>query len=378
MAEPAPDLEAFRRRAARWLEDNAAGAPADYGPIMPPELRGPATAWQARMQAAGYGGIDWPAEHGGAGLTPQHRAVWSAECARAGVPAVLNMVGLVLAANAILAYGTDDQRRRHLPPTVRGEVVWCQLFSEPGAGSDLASLSTSAVADGDSYVVSGEKVWSSAARCSDMGILLARTDPDAPRHRGISMFLLDMTLPGVEVRPLRQMTGRSEFDQVFLDEVRVDAAELVGPLNAGWTVAMSALTDERSFIASGAASFGRRLDELSAGPMGTDGCERARRDLALSVLASGRALQLLARRQGAGSSTAASLVKLGLAEASVAMASVRSAGAGPGAMMADSPEAQAMCAAPGARLGGGTSEVQRTIIGERLLGLPREPRQDGR
>jgi alkylation response protein AidB-like acyl-CoA dehydrogenase len=268
------------------------------------------------------------------------------------------MVGLVLAGRALLAYGTDEQKAEHLPPTVRGDRVWCQLFSEPGSGSDLASLSTKAVADGETFVVSGQKVWTSGARISEWGILLARTAPldEAPKHRGISFFVLDMALPGIDVRPLRQMTGDADFDEVFLDEVRVPASCLVGPLHGGWGVAMSTLTNERGFIAASAASLARRLDEVS---LPAD--DPVRRDRLTTLLAEGRALEFLARRQGPVASTASSLVKLGLAELALPLA----------AAMGD---LDAVVRAPGARLGGGTSEIQRTIIGELVLGLPKEPK----
>ena len=265
------------------------------------------------------------------------------------------MVGLVLAANALLAFGTEDQKQRHLPPTVTGERVWCQLFSEPEAGSDLASLSTRAIADGDEYVVSGQKVWSSGASFSDWGILLARTDSEAPKHKGISFFVIDMSLPGIETRPLRQMTGEAEFDEVFFDDVRVPADCLVGPLHGGWGVAMATLTNERGFIGASAIALGRRLDAVDLPD------DPVRRDRVLQLIGTGRALQRLAQRQGSEASVASSLVKLGLAELALPLASAQG-------------DLSAVVQAPGARLGGGTSEVQRNIIGELILGLPKEPK----
>jgi alkylation response protein AidB-like acyl-CoA dehydrogenase len=341
-------------RARAWLSTQS-DPPADWGAILPPRLDAEGRSWQRRLFDAGFAAIDWPAEYGGQGLTPEHRAAWGEEAARAGVPAVLNMVGLVLAANALLAFGTDEQKATHLPPTARGDRVWCQLFSEPGAGSDLAGLSTHAERDGDVFVVSGQKVWTSGASISEWGILLARTDPDVAKHKGISFFLLDMTLPGIETRPLRQMTGESDFDEVFLDEVRVPADCLVGPLHGGWGVAMATLTNERGFIGASAVSLGRRLDaiELPDDPV--------RRDRALQLVSQGRALQRLAQRQGPVASVASSLVKLGLAEMALPLAAATGT-------------EESVVQAPGARLGGGTSEVQRNIIGELILGLPKEPR----
>jgi len=350
-------VDEFRAEARAWLASDAGAGPDDWGAILPPRLDAAGRAWQRRLFDAGFAGIDWPEEYGGRGLTADHASAWMEEAAAAGVPAVLNMVGLVLTARALLAYGTDDHKAMHLPVTVRGQRVWCQLFSEPGAGSDLGSLATRAVADGDVFVVSGQKVWSSGARISEWGILLARTASldEAPKHRGISMLLLDMTLPGVDVRPLRQMTGEADFDEVFLDEVRVPASCLVGPLHGGWGVAMSTLTNERGFIAASAASLARRLDgvTLPADPV--------RRDRVAAILAEGRALEYLAQRQGPVASTASSLVKLGLAELIPKLASATA-------------DLDAIVRAPGARLGGGTSEVQRNIIGELVLGLPKEPK----
>ena len=340
--------------AREWLAAQA-DAPEDWGAILPPRLDAEGRAWQRRLFDAGFAAIDWPTDFGGRGLSAEHRAAWLEEAARAGVPAVLNMVGLVLAANALLAFGTEEQKAAHLPPTARGDRVWCQLFSEPGAGSDLAGLSTRAERDGDVFVVSGQKVWTSGASISEWGILLARTDPDVAKHKGISFFVLDMGLPGIETRPLRQMTGESDFDEVFLDEVRVPVDCLVGPLHGGWGVAMATLTNERGFIGASAVALGRRLDavELPA--------DAVRRDRVMALVTQGRALQRLAQRQGPVASVASSLVKLGLAEMALPMASATGTEA-------------SIVQAPGARLGGGTSEVQRNIIGELILGLPKEPK----
>ena len=368
----AVEIHAFRDAAREWLTANATMVPHDWGPIVPSELVETARRWQRAIHDGGFAGIAWPTEYGGRGLSPDHDAVWLEEAANAGVPPVLNMVGLVLAANALLAYGSDEQRRRFLPATARGDIVWCQLFSEPGAGSDLASLATTATRDGDEYVVQGQKVWTSNARVADWGILLARTRPlsEAPKHKGISFFTLEMSSPGIEVRPLRQMNGDSEFDEVFLDNVRVPARKLVGPEHEGWKVAMATLTNERGFIGASAAAVRRRVDELIA-EVGAGNA--VARDRVGRLVVTGRALEALGRRQGPVATSASSLVKLGLAEIAIEMAAARAAGEGVSATV-DGATSRAVVTAPGARLGGGTSEIQRTIIGERLLGLPPEPR----
>lgn len=365
------DLAEFQRRAADWLASSADQAPPDYGAICPPHLVESAVAWQRRIHAAGFAGIHWPVEFGGQGLSREHNAAWQYECARVGVPSAFNMVGLVLTAQALLTVGTATQRRDHLPATVAGDRLWCQLFSEPGAGSDLASLGTSAVADGDQYVVNGQKVWCSGGRYSDWGILLARTDRHAPRHRGLSFFLVDMSTPGIEVRPLRQMTGDAEFDEVFFTDVRVPATGLLGPLDGGWGVAMSVLTDERGHIGTAIIGLERRLDQLAALAQDHD-LDTVRRHRLIDLMMRGTAARTLAARQGAGATASGSLLKLGITEMGFDVATFRVDRSGPSAML-DGADSAALLAAPGGRIAGGTSQVQRNIIGERLLGLPREP-----
>ena len=366
------DLERFRAAAAAWLGAHVGEAPPDYGAIVPGGLAGEARRWQRLLADEGWAGIHWPVAHGGRGLGHGHQAVWLEEAARAGVPPFLSMVSMVLLGGTLLRHGTPAQQAEHLPPTLRGERLWCQLFSEPGAGSDLAALSTRAVRDGDAWRVTGQKTWTSNAAIADWGILLARTDPDAPRHRGISFFLLDMSLPGLDVRPLRQMTGDDEFAEVFLDDVLVPHDCLVGPASAGWGIAMSTLTNERGHIGASVITLGRRLDELVADGGGRAVDRHRRSRLAVEV----GALQHLGRRQGPVASTAASLLKLGITEVGFALAEARADGSGAHGMLAGDGSA-ALLAAPGGRIAGGTSQVQRGIIGELLLGLPKEPRPPG-
>lgn len=366
------DVEELREQAHTWLAANAEHGPRDYGAILPPELVDQGVAWQRRLVDAGWAGIHWPTEWGGKGLTPQHNAVWIEECARAGVPPFINMVGIVLAGQAIMRFGTEQQQAAHLRQTLAADQVWCQLFSEPGAGSDLASLSTSAERDGDSYIVNGQKVWCSGGRYSDWGILMARTDRSAPKHRGISFFLFDMRLPGVDIRPLRQITGGSEFDEVFFTDVQVPADCLLGPLNGGWDVGMAVLTNERGHIGAAVIGLERRLAAISA--MGeTKPLDTIERQRLIGLLGRGRSFAAMGSRQGPSASTAASLMKLGISELMFDAAMERVSLAGASALLGG-PEVDGMLAAPAGRIAGGTSQVQRTIIGERLLGLPREPK----
>lgn len=243
------------------------------------------------------------------------------------------------------------------------------MFSEPDAGSDLASLTTKAERDGDVWRINGRKVWTSAGRGADWGILMARTKSlaEAPKHEGISFFVVDMASQGLETRPLRQMTGSAEFDEVTLDDVQLPAEALIGPLHGGWGVAMGALTRERGFIGGGAKALQRRLEAVVAHRGGS----RAEVDRRISAYTRGRTLDLLAQRQGPTASVASSLAKLGLAELAIELASVRATSAD---AMLEGPASAAIVGSPGARLGGGTSEIQKNIIGERLLGLPREPK----
>ncbi|MEY4339653.1 MAG: hypothetical protein RLZ14_1503 [Actinomycetota bacterium] len=366
------DVDEFQQQARIWLEANRAHAPRDYGAICPPDLVDHGLEWHRRVHAAGFAGIHWPTEFGGRGLTPAHNAAWQFECAVAGVPSVFNMVGLVLAGGAIQKFGTPEQQAMHLQATLDTRHVWCQLFSEPGAGSDLGGLSTKAERDGDRFIVNGQKVWCSGGRYSNWGILMARTNPEAPKHEGISFFLLPMNLPGIEVRPLRQMTGEAEFDEVFFTDVQVPADHLLGPLHGGWGVGMAVLTSERGHIGTSVIGLERRLDGMARLAEGRDLSAVERQELT-SLLSKGTAYKAMAQRQGPIASTAASLMKLGITEMMFDTAMLRADLAGAQSML-DGPEAFGMLAAPGGRIAGGTSQVQRNIIGERLLGLPREPK----
>jgi alkylation response protein AidB-like acyl-CoA dehydrogenase len=365
-------VEEFQQQAAEWLAANRQHAPRDYGAICPPDLVDHGLDWHRRIHAAGFAGIHWPTQFGGRGLTPAHNAAWQFECALAGVPSVFNMVGLVLAGGAIQKFGTPEQQEHHLAATLDTSHVWCQLFSEPGAGSDLGGLTTKAERDGDRYIVNGQKVWCSGGRYSNWGILMARTNPEAPKHEGISFFLFPMHLPGVEVRPLQQMTGEAEFDEVFFTDVELPADHLLGPLHGGWGVGMAVLTSERGHIGTSVIGLERRLETMSRLAEGRDLSVVERQRLAV-LLSKGTAYKAMAQRQGPIASTAASLMKLGITEMMFDTAMLRADLSGPEAML-EGPEAFGMLAAPGGRIAGGTSQVQRNIIGERLLGMPREPK----
>ena len=241
------DEARFRAQAREWLRavvPTTGPAPADRHAWA--ERRRYDTGWQARLHEAGYAGINWPAEHGGRGATPGEHLIFLEESVRAGAPDVgVNFVGLLHAGPTLILEGRDDQRAEHLPAILRGEATWCQGFSEPDAGSDLASLRTRAVRDGDDYVVTGQKVWTSYATVADYCELLVRTDPDAPKHRGITWVIMPMDSPGIEVRPLRTIEGSDEFAELFLDEVRIPVANRVGEENDGWRVTQTTFSFER-------------------------------------------------------------------------------------------------------------------------------------
>jgi alkylation response protein AidB-like acyl-CoA dehydrogenase len=364
-------VDEFAQEAKQWLAENKHLAPRDYGAICPPDMVHEGLAWQQHLYASGKAGIHWPVEFGGQGLTAAHQAQWLYECALVGVPGVFNMVGLVLTGGAVQKFGTPEQQAKHLNATLRADHVWCQLFSEPGAGSDLGSLSTKAERDGDRYIVNGQKVWCSGGRYSNWGILMARTNPDAPKHEGISFFLLDMSLPGIEIRPLKQMTGEAEFDEVFFTDVEMPAEALLGPLHGGWGVGMAVLTSERGHIGTSVISLERRLDSISRLAEGRDLSPTERQEI-VKLLSKGMAYKAMAQRQGPVASTAASLMKLGITEMMFETSMLRSDISGMDSLLVG-PEAFGVLSAPGGRIAGGTSQVQRNIIGERLLGLPREP-----
>ncbi len=279
------DLDGFRSACVSFLGEHVAAGTAcpAFGAILPPVLLDEALAWQRICFESGFAGVHWPTEYGGRGLTRAHAEIWFTECARAAVAPYLNLQGIVLAGEAILRSGSEQQKSRLLPPSLRGDLLWCQLFSEPAAGSDLAALSTSAVVDGDTFVVNGQKAWSSNAQFAQAGILLARTGPDSS-HRGISFFCVDMSLPGIEVRPIKQMTGAEEFCEVFFTDLRLPADALLGPRNEGWRVAMEVLVDERgklrrSWSHQPAPAYRRADSQIVHGqPLGSVGRRRSRRE----------------------------------------------------------------------------------------------------
>ena len=365
------DLYDFRAGVSRFIDEairSGVACPA-FGAIMPPAYFERAKRWQRHCFDHGFAGIDWPAEYGGGGRSAACQAVWMEECARSDVAPYMNFQGFVLAGPAILKFGTNKQKAQFLEGTLSAEILWCQLFSEPGAGSDLSSLTTRAERTSDGWSVTGQKVWTSTAQLAQHAILLARTDATQLGSRGISFFLVDMATPGIEVRPIKQMTGDHEFCEVFLTDVSVTDVDLLGPEHGGWGVATSVLADERSAVGSARIALETRVNAVQSD---VDLDDPVARDRWLDTKVRANALGHLLGRS-AGEATLGPLTKLGRTELETELVGQALESQAPGGMVVgDSTEA--FLYAPGMRLAGGTSEIQRNLIGERLLGLPREPR----
>jgi alkylation response protein AidB-like acyl-CoA dehydrogenase len=388
-----PEELAFRDELRAWLHE----ALPDVGPPPPdhdiPAAREYDTAWQRRLFEAGYAGINWPKEFGGRGATPTEHLIFLEETERLGAPYVgCNFVGLLHAGPTLIAEASDEQNARHLPAILRGDEVWCQGFSEPNAGSDLASLSTRAVRDGDHYVISGQKIWTSFAQIADYCEMLVRTDLEAPKHRGITWLIMPMDLPGIEVRPIKTALGASEFSEVFLDEVRVPVENRVGAENDGWRVAMVTFSFERgtAFISELLGDM-RDLHELA--------------ELSKKVLrSSGTAWDDIEIRREFGRLQAEYDALWALTKRNVSQAA-RTGVPGPGGSVfklyyADVKKRASALAYKilgrmslgidqlgdlsstdfvgnriyvlSASIAAGTTQIQRNIVGERILGLPKE------
>jgi alkylation response protein AidB-like acyl-CoA dehydrogenase len=332
--------------------------------------------WQQTLFDQGWASITWPKSFGGRGLGPIELIIWNQELARARVGESLFVVGTGLAGPTIIAHGNDEQKQRYLQPMLRGDEIWCQLFSEPGAGSDLASVATRAVRDGDEWVVSGQKTWCSGGHYGDFGILLARTDPSLPKHKGISYFLLDMHSPGVEVRPLRQMTGGLHFNEIFLNDVRVPDSARLGPEGGGWQVAMTTLMNERMHIGGveGWLNFDDLVEHARAH---REHLDPVLRDELARLYTWVRTLELLNARvitklgHGEIPTSESSVMKLALARIVSKAAELGIDLLGPDALERRGTWQNQFLGAPALHIAGGTDEIQKNVAAERVLGLPR-------
>ena len=368
---------AFRRMLREWLAQHA---PREAGPLGGAQRAEFWSAWHRSLFHGGWMGLSWPVEYGGRGLGPAYEAILADEVGACGAPPVPHAGFL---GRALMHYGTQEQRRRYLPGLLSGEESWCQGFSEPGAGSDLAALATRAElesgAAGAEYVVSGQKVWTSDAAWADRCLLLARTDPSADRHRGISALIVDMRAPGVTVRPIRQINGDEEFNEVFFDQVRVPADRLVGAAGQGWQIAMTTVSYERGPADIGFSSrYGRTIRQLEEAAAHRPGTPATRRALArASVYAEVlrlHVLRSLSQRSTAdrppGAESSVDKLLSTVTEQLLHQAAMDVHGAAPllgdrGEVLFDYLYSRA------ASIAGGTSQIQRSIVAERLLGLPR-------
>ncbi len=391
-----PEQQAFRREVRAWLAVN-----------VPADLRGRGFAssradrehvdrlrdWQRTLHKAGYVGIDWPAEYGGRGVSIMEQVILYEEMARAQSPQPVNRGGLSMLGPTLMTHGTPAQRARHLDKILTAEEIWCQGFSEPEAGSDLANVKTRAVLDGDHYVVTGQKVWTSMAHVSEWGFFLVRTDPAAPKHKGITFLLIDMKSPGISIRPLRQITGEAEFNEVFLESVRVPAANVVGRVNEGWGVALTTLAYERDVLTMiRHISLRTALERLMALARrtrkngGTAAEDPVLRQKIAGLVIGERVLQLNGYRsltrilKGAAPGPEGSTSKLfwsqvdeELAEVATQVIGPYSQLEGPGPWAPDEGQwAFYAVLARGSGIRAGTSEILRNILGERVLGLPKD------
>ncbi len=388
---PSAADEAFRARVRAWLAAN----PPAHGERVPHddaslaaefrELR----AWQRRLLDAGFVGLLWPREYGGRGAPPVHQAILNGELARAGAPQLVGRVGVNNAGPTLITHGTEAQKRRLLPPILSADEIWCQLFSEPGAGSDLAAIRTRAERTDGGWRVTGQKVWTSYAQFSRWAILLARTDPDARKHQGITYFILDMERPGITIRPLTQITGSTEFSEVFLDDVFVSDDDVIGRPNDGWTIAMHTLAHERGtgfafkeqvlqrIDADGVRALARRFGR-AADPAIRQAIAACWIDVEVMRLLNCQTLSRLGRGKEPGPES--SLVKLFWAGLTQRLHQLALELQGPyGQLVTDSPHAVddgrwqlAFLWSRVSSIAGGTSEVQANIIAQRMLGLPRD------
>ncbi len=384
-----PEEARFREEAASWLAENA---PTDdaFRAMTPLEQ---AKVWQKRKYDAGWACMGWAPEFGGRGASAIEEVIWRQEESQYDLPANFFLIGQGMIGPTLMAWASDEDKARFLPPLASGEEVWCQLFSEPAGGSDLAALRTRAERDGDDWVINGQKIWTSGAHYSDYGVIVVRTDPTVPKHKGLSYFYVDMKAPGVEVKPIKQLTGDSDFNEVYFTDVRVSDSQRLGEVGQGWQVSLTTLMNERAAIGG---SFGQ-MDvslamsvaeevEIDGRPALEDAAVRARianwyvQEAGLKYTGY-RSLTALSR--GALPGPENSIGKLVGAPKMQAMSSYLMDLLGASGAIADESLAakagiiqRAYMGAPGLRIAGGTDEIMANIIAERVLGLPQEPRLD--
>jgi alkylation response protein AidB-like acyl-CoA dehydrogenase len=370
-----PQEEAFRDELRSWLEQNHPGEEPE-GDEAAFEFR---REWQKSLYEAGWAGISWPTEYGGRGATLMEQALFSEEMVRTRAPQSANLLGLVMGGPVVIAHGTDEQKERFLRPILSGEEIWCQGFSEPESGSDLASLKTRAVKSNGEWVATGQKVWTTFAHHAKWCMLVARTDPDVPKHKGLTYFLLDMEQEGVQVRPLVQITGEPEFNEIFLEEARISDENVIGGVGNGWAVALTTLMNERAGLGAGSAiqvkiALGQ-LIEL-AREKGLDEDPVTRQKIAQLWIES-EALRLNAYRglthimKTGQPGPEGSLPKWQWSDLNQSLTELSMEIRGPDAPAVDSDWTYRFLRARANSIEGGTTEILKNIIAERVLGLPK-------
>ena len=384
-----PEEAAFREEVRTWLADNVPSRD---------ELQGldeiqAAKLWQKRKYDAGWACIRWPEEYGGRGASAIEQVIWNQEEARHATPGGVFAIGQGMAAPTLMAWAKEEHKRKHLPPLASGEHIWCQLFSEPAGGSDLAALRTRAEKDGDEWVINGQKIWTSGAHYSDYGIIVLRTDPNVPKHKGLSYFFLDMKSPGIEVRPIKQISGGANFNEVYFTDVRVPDDQRLGAVGQGWQVALTTLMNERMAIGGGGGGVGFRQVFNLANKVEMGGEPAIRDKNVRAKLATWYAQEaglkytgyrsLTALSRGATPGPENSIGKLVAASKTQDMASFAMDLLELGGAVSDPAYAEAhglyqgaFMGSPGGRIAGGSDEIMLNILAERVLGLPQDVRVD--
>ena len=390
-----PEQDAFRQTVRAWLKANLPREWKDLGRSDIPRIETYEILkqWQRKLYDAGFIGLTWPKEYGGRGLTFLEELILQEEIALAKAPPILNVLGVGMAGPTIIACGTEAQKKRYPPKILSCEEIWCQGYSEPNAGSDLASLQTRAVKDGEDWVVNGQKVWTSFAQVADWMMLLARTDPNAPKHKGITYFLLDMKLPGITVKPLRQFTGDSEFNEVFFDNVRVHASQVLGGVNQGWQVGITTLMYERLTLGfglqmrlrialDGLFELARKVEKsgrvLTQDPLARQKLAQLWIDTECLRLTGARAITRLLRGEMPGPEASAG--KIVWVETHQKLQELAMELEGPYAQLAKGSDwavdggawQHSFLRSRANSIEGGTTEIQKNIIAERVLGLPKD------
>ncbi len=376
-----PAEEAFRDELRSWLEANHPGEE----PAHDEEAFEFRRAWQRKLNEAGLAGVSWPEDYGGRGATLIEQAIFNEEVVRARTPIVANVLGLAMGGPTVIAHGTEEQKRRYLPLILSAEEIWCQGFSEPESGSDLASLKTRAVRDGDEWVVTGQKVWTTFAQHAKWCMLVARTDPEAPKHKGLTYFLMDMEQDAVQVRPLVQITGEAEFNELFIEEARIPDGNIVGGEGNGWAVAITTLMHERATLAFGLQVSVqialRQLLEYAREMRGSDGLPASEdpviRQRLAQLMIESEVLRLNAYRSLSATMRSGvpgpegSLGKWHWSEVNQALTELAIDVSGARALSAEHDWAYRFLRARANSIEGGTTEILKNIVAERVLGLPR-------